>query len=64
VAFCGATREFDAGADAQLTEDLAQVIGDGMDADVKLVGDLLIRGALSDEFGYVPIGVCEAVPSG
>ena len=60
----GDAGEFVAGGDAELAEGLAEVVGDGVGADVHAGGDLVVVQSLGDEAGDGLLGVGQAVPSG
>src|SRR5580693_4683559 len=56
--------EFVAGGDAELAEGLAEVVGDGVGADVHAGGNLVVVQSLGDQAGDGLLGVGQAVPSG
>jgi hypothetical protein len=56
--------EFVAGGDAELAESLAEVVGDGVGADVHAGGDLVVVQSLGDLAGHGLLGAGQAVPPG
>src|SRR5690349_24719480 len=53
------TRQLDAGADAELGVDVAQVGLDGLRAEHELLGDLAVRAAGGDQLGDLALAVRE-----
>ena len=53
-----------AGGDAELAEGLAEVVGDGVGADVHAGGDLAVVQSLGDQAGHGLLGAGQAVPPG